>query len=182
MPYPKLAATERIDALSFKALDLVLFARRLTAAPAVLLSTLCKQPLDCSFVVSQPCAVCLLQNQVFFRPSPAVPQAHSQVPAHPPPLDPPLHADQLHMLAAKYPANPPQATHTPLLRPGAPPCPPEPTSLIQAGIPHPLPRLPHSTEQPLGANQEVVQGKGSWSGPAGTALSLRACLSRSLVC
>ncbi len=86
------------------------------------------------------------------------------------------------MLAAKYPANPQQHTTTPLLWPGATPCPAEPASLIQAGIPRPLPRLAHSPEQPFQANQEVVQQKDSWPGPAGTALSLRACLSRSWVC
>ncbi len=140
-------------------------------------SLLGKQSFGCNYIISQPCAMCLLQNQVFFRPSPAGPQAHSQVAAQTPPLD----ADQLLMLAAKYPANPQQSIATPLLRPGATPCPADPTSLILAGIPCPLPRLAHSPEQPLQANQEVVQRKDSWSGPAGTALSLRACLSRYLV-
>ncbi len=86
------------------------------------------------------------------------------------------------MLATKYPANPLQATPTPLPQPGATPCPPDPTSLILAGVPRPLPRLAHPAQQPFQANQEVVQRKDSWSGLAGTALSLRACSSRSLVC
>lgn len=138
-----------------------------------------KQSFGCSYITSQPCAVCFLQSQVFFRPSPAASQAHSQVAAH----TPPLHTDQLHMLAAKYTAKPLQATPTPLLRPGATPCPPDPTSLIQAGIPRPMPGLVQPLEQAFPANQEVVQKrKDSWSGAAGTALSLRACLSRSLVC
>ncbi len=106
-----------------------------------------------------------------------MPQAHSHVAAQTPTLD----ADQLLMLAAKYPANPQQSAPTPLLQPGATPCPPDPTSLILAGIPRPLPRLAHPPEQPFQSNQEVVQRNDSWSGPAGTALSLRTCFSRSLV-
>ena len=137
-------------------------------------SSLCKQPLECDHIVSQPCTACLLQSQVFCRP-PAVPQAHSQVVAQTPPLD----ADQLHMLPTKYPANPQQLAPTPLPQPSATPCPADPTSLILAGIP--LPRLAHLPAQALQADQEVVQRKDSWSGPAGTALSLRSCLSRFLL-
>ena len=85
------------------------------------------------------------------------------------------------MLPTKYPANPQQLAPTPLPQPGATPCPADPTSLILAGIPCPLPRLAHLPEQALQADQEVVQQKDSWSGPAGTALSLRSCLYRFLL-
>ncbi|DBA86232.1 hypothetical protein WJX77_001095 [Trebouxia sp. C0004] len=103
------------------------------------------------------------KNQVFFRPSAAVHQAHLQVAAHTPPPD----ADHLLMQGAKHPADPQQSAPTPLLRPGATSCPPDPTSLILAGIPCSSPRLAHPPEQPFEANQEVVQRNNSWSGPAG---------------
>ncbi|KAA6413617.1 MAG: hypothetical protein FRX49_13725 [Trebouxia sp. A1-2] len=102
------------------------------------------------------------KNQVFFRPSAAATQAHSQVAAHTHPLD----TDQLLTLAAKYPANPQQSSTPSVPRPDATPCPPDPASLILAGFSRPSPRLAHPSEQPFQANQEVVRQNDSWPGPA----------------